>query len=152
MSDIRNLLDPKCIVLDMKATSKIDAITELCEALYHAGRARNADALKDAVLEREAQIPTGIGMGIAIPHGKSDSVVHPSVAFGRSKTGVDFGAADGVPADLIFLLAVPGNAAADHLAILANLARSLLDESFRLGLRTAQSAKDVLEVMSAVLS
>ena len=90
---------------------------------------------------------TGMESGIAIPHAKSPAVVRPSVAFGRSEAGVDFGAEDGSSADLIFLIAAPEGADDLHVRVLSRLARRLIHEEFRTALRDAGSPEAVYDVI-----
>jgi mannitol/fructose-specific phosphotransferase system IIA component (Ntr-type) len=85
--------------------------------------------------------------GIAIPHAKSPSVTRASVAFGRSASGVDFGAEDGTPADLVFLIAAPEGADDLHVRVLSRLARRLIHESFRTALREADSSAAVVDII-----
>jgi PTS system fructose-specific IIA component len=98
------------------------------------------------VRAREAQMPTGIEGGIGIPHCRSEHVTAPTVGFGRSAAGVDFGAEDG-PAHLIFLIAAPAGGDAAHMGILAALARRLVHESFRQKLHQAPDAETVANIV-----
>ena len=97
--------------------------------------------------EREAKMATGMPGGIGLPHARSAHVVAPSLAVGRVPAGVDFGAPDG-PATLVFLIAAPAEGDADHLKILASLARRLVHESFRDSLRAAPDAETVAEIVT----
>ncbi len=99
-----------------------------------------------AVLDREAEYSTGIGMGIAIPHGKSSGVKEASLVFARSKNGVDFDSMDGQPAHLLFMIAVPEAANDDHLKILGTLSRKLMHQSIREALMNATTYEDVIAV------
>ncbi|MBD7956650.1 PTS sugar transporter subunit IIA [Microbacterium sp. Sa4CUA7] len=110
------------------------------------GRATDADALAADAWAREQKDETGLPGGIAIPHAKSAAVTVPSLAFARLSPGVAFGAPDG-PADLVFLIAAPADAAEAHLAVLSKLARSLMQEDFTAGLRAATSADDVVHIV-----
>ncbi len=120
--------------LDLSADSKEAAARSLAERMAGAGRVTNLEGFLDDVAAREAQTPTGMDGGIGIPHCRSEHVTEPTLAFGRSADGVDFGAADG-PADLIFLIAAPAGADHDHLSILSGLARHLMDPAFTSALR-----------------
>jgi mannitol/fructose-specific phosphotransferase system IIA component (Ntr-type) len=99
------------------------------------------------VRAREESGPTGMEMGIAIPHGKDEAVTSPSVAFGRAPGGVDFKAPDGTPADLVFLIAAPEGGSDVHLTVLSRLARKLVHEDFRESLRTAGSEEEVVSII-----
>jgi PTS system fructose-specific IIA component len=115
------------------------ATTLLAGLLADSGRVTDKDGFLADVRAREEQMPTGLDGGIGIPHARSAHVAEASVAFGRSRSGVDFGAADG-PATLIFLIAAPDGAGADHMKILGALARKLIHAEFKDGLREAPDA------------
>src|SRR5699024_4849458 len=84
-----------------------------------------------AVLKREKEGTTGIGMGVAIPHGKSKTVQQPTLVFGKSKGGIEYDSLDGNPVYLMFLIAVPENSSDEHLKILSHLSRKLMREEIR---------------------
>ncbi|GAA2950131.1 fructose-specific PTS transporter subunit EIIC [Streptomyces enissocaesilis] len=122
--------------LDLAATTKEEAARSLAERMVALGRVTDLDGFLVDVAAREAQMPTGLDGGIGIPHCRSAHVTEPTLAFGRSTPGIDFGAPDG-PADLIFLIAAPAGADDAHLTILSGLARRLMNEDFTTALRTA---------------
>ncbi|MGA5197740.1 PTS fructose transporter subunit IIABC [Streptomyces exfoliatus] len=124
--------------LDLSADTKEAAARSLAERMVTLGRVTDLDGFLADVAAREAQMPTGLDGGIGIPHCRSAHVTEPTLAFGRSAAGVDFGAPDG-PADLIFLIAAPAGADDAHLTILSSLARHLMDEEFTDALRSATS-------------
>ncbi|WP_326597313.1 PTS fructose transporter subunit IIABC [Streptomyces sp. NBC_01803] len=130
------LITADLVDLDLAATTKETAARSLAERMAAADRVTDLDGFLADVAAREAQMPTGLEGGIGIPHCRSAHVTEPTLAFGRSAAGIDFGAADG-PADLIFLIAAPAGADDDHLTILSRLARSLMDPEFAQALRTA---------------
>ncbi len=126
--DIANLLSPEAVIPKLHATSKKQALQEL---------ARHAAALAglhertifDVLLERERLGTTGVGNGIAIPHGKLAGIARLYGLFARLETPIDFDAIDEQPVDLIFMLLAPENAGADHLKALARVSRLLRDRS-----------------------
>ncbi|WP_097986142.1 PTS fructose transporter subunit IIABC [Streptomyces sp. f150] len=128
------LITAELVDLDLSATTKDAAARSLAERMVAAHRVTDLDGFLDDVAAREAQMPTGLDGGIGIPHCRSEHVNAPTLAFGRSAAGIDFGAADG-PADLIFLIAAPAGADDDHLTILSGLARRLMDPEFTAALR-----------------
>ncbi|MEI7032171.1 fructose-specific PTS transporter subunit EIIC [Streptomyces pratensis] len=128
------LITADLVDLDLSATTKDAAARSLAERMAVARRVTDLDGFLADVADREAQMPTGLDGGIGIPHCRSEHVNAPTLAFGRSARGVDFGAADG-PADLIFLIAAPTGADEDHLTILSGLARRLMDPQFTAALR-----------------
>lgn len=128
------LITADLVDLDLSAETKNAATRSLAERMVAAGRVTDLDGFLADVAAREAQMPTGLDGGIGIPHCRSTHVSAPTLAFGRSGPGIDFGAPDG-PADLIFLIAAPAGADEDHLTILSSLARRLMDPSFTGALR-----------------
>ncbi|WP_330288644.1 PTS fructose transporter subunit IIABC [Streptomyces sp. NBC_00576] len=125
--------------LDLSAQTKDAAARALAERMVAKGRVTDLDGFLADVAAREAQMPTGLDGGIGIPHCRSEHVTEPTLAFGRSVAGIDFGAADG-PADLIFLIAAPAGADDAHLTILSSLARQLMNDEFTAALRSVGDA------------
>ncbi|MGV9787084.1 PTS fructose transporter subunit IIABC [Streptomyces sp. NPDC003435] len=125
--------------LDLSAESKEAAARALAERMVAQGRVTDLDGFLADVAAREAQMPTGLDGGIGIPHCRSEHVTEPTLAFGRSAAGIDFGAPDG-PADLIFLIAAPAGADDAHLTILSSLARQLMNSEFTDALRAVSDA------------
>ncbi|GHB37567.1 PTS lactose transporter subunit IIC [Streptomyces viridiviolaceus] len=136
MSD---MITADLVDLDLSADTKEAAARALAERMVALGRVTDLDGFLADVAAREAQMPTGLDGGIGIPHCRSEHVTEPTLAFGRSAGGIDFGAADG-PADLIFLIAAPAGADDAHLTILSSLARQLMNEEFTTALRAAGDA------------
>ncbi|WP_327372450.1 fructose-specific PTS transporter subunit EIIC [Streptomyces sp. NBC_01216] len=128
------LITAGLVDVDLSAETKQAAARSLAERMVAAGRVTDIDGFLADVAAREAQMPTGLDGGIGIPHCRSEHVTAPTLAFGRSASGIDFGAPDG-PADLIFLIAAPAGADDDHLTILSSLARRLMDPAFTAALR-----------------
>ncbi|MFF5129952.1 fructose-specific PTS transporter subunit EIIC [Streptomyces syringium] len=132
------LITADLVDLDLSAETKEAAARSLAARMRELGRVTDLDGFLADVAAREAQMPTGLDGGIGIPHCRSAHVTEPTLAFGRSATGIDFGAPDG-PADLIFLIAAPAGGDADHLSILSALARHLMDPEFTSALRAAEA-------------
>jgi PTS system fructose-specific IIC component len=128
------LITADLVDLDLSADTKEAAARALAERMVAQGRVTDLAGFLADVAAREAQMPTGLDGGIGIPHCRSAHVTEPTLAFGRSTAGVDFGAADG-PADLIFLIAAPAGADDAHLTILSSLARQLMNAEFTSALR-----------------
>ncbi|MFF3645924.1 fructose-specific PTS transporter subunit EIIC [Streptomyces sp. NPDC002564] len=133
--------------LDLSAETKEAAARSLAERMVALGRVTDLDGFLADVAAREAQMPTGLDGGIGIPHCRSAHVAEPTLAFGRSARGIDFGAPDG-PADLIFLIAAPAGADDAHLTILSSLARQLMDAGFTGALRAAGTAAEAAALIS----
>ncbi|WP_199425808.1 PTS fructose transporter subunit IIABC [Thermaerobacillus caldiproteolyticus] len=145
---ITDLLTKETIVLDVKARTKAEVIDELVQQLDKAGVLHDSHAFKESILAREAQSTTGVGDGIAIPHAKTAAVKTPAVAFGRSKSGIDYDALDGKPSYLFFMIAAPEGANNTHLEALARLSTMLMDASFRSQIESASTNEEVIEVIA----
>ncbi|MEU9450485.1 fructose-specific PTS transporter subunit EIIC [Streptomyces sp. NPDC048277] len=137
MSD---MITADLVDLDLSADTKEAAARALAERMVALGRVTDLEGFLADVAAREAQMPTGLDGGIGIPHCRSAHVTEPTLGFGRSAAGIDFGAADG-PADLIFLIAAPAGADDAHLTILSSLARQLMNTEFTDALRSAGDAE-----------
>jgi fructose PTS system EIIA component len=141
-----DLITIDLVDLDLTAEDRHEATRDLAERLKEAGRITDLDGFLADVRAREAQMPTGIEGGIGIPHARSAFVTEPTLGFGRSTAGVDFGADDG-PAHLIFLIAAPEGGGSDHMTILASLARRLVHASFRDALLAATDPQAVVDLI-----
>jgi mannitol/fructose-specific phosphotransferase system IIA component (Ntr-type) len=130
MARIQDLLDGDLIIEDLQATDKTGVIREIASFLKSRGKVRDEDEVFDIVMRRESTT-TGIGEGIANPHGRMKDLPGVIVVFGRSRKGVDFQSMDGKPAHLFFLFITPENRPEDHLAVLRRLARITRDPVLR---------------------
>ena len=126
--EISDLISESAVIADLKVTSKKQALQELATKAAQATDVGSRQVF-DTLLERERLGTTGIGNGVAIPHGRLPGLERPAGVFARLKTPVDFEAIDGEPVDLIFLLLAPESAGADHLKALARVSRLLRDRS-----------------------
>jgi len=145
---ITEILRKEFILEELKAESKREALVELTEAFARGGLIFDPDAMLHVLLEREKLGSTGIGDGIAIPHGKLTGLEEIVVAFGRSSEGVDFEAMDGKPAHLFFLLMAPENSVGQHLKALAKISRMLKDEAFRKRLLAARERDELFRALA----
>ena len=118
---ITDLLDVKSICLDAAPASKEEALNQAVDLMLKSGKIKDAKKYKEAVYAREAEGTTGIGEGIAIPHGRGDSVAKPGLAAMVIKNGVDFEALDDEPVHLLFLIAAPDTKDNVHLDVLSKL-------------------------------
>ncbi|MUV36866.1 PTS system fructose-specific EIIBBC component [Lentibacillus sp. JNUCC-1] len=148
---LTDITTPELIKTRLNGTTRDEVMDELIKMLNASGVIESADTYKETLLAREAEGTTGLGMNIAIPHGKSSTVRKPAVAFGIQSTGVDWNSMDGTRAKLIFMIAVPkereGN---DHLKILQMLSRRLMDESFREQLLEAESKEEAYKLLDTI--
>ncbi|PTE44101.1 PTS fructose transporter subunit IIC [Staphylococcus equorum] len=144
---ITELLTKDTIAMDLSSTEKNGVIDELVNQLDKAGKLNNVTTFKEAIHNRESQSTTGIGEGIAIPHAKVAAVDTPAIAFGKSKSGVDYQSLDMQPAHLFFMIAAPEGGAQTHLDALAKLSGILMDEKVREDLLHANSPQEVLRII-----
>jgi len=144
---VSTLTTPELIDLNLDADDRAAATRLLAQRLVATGRVSDLDGFLADVTAREEQMPTGLEGGIGIPHARSPHVTEPSLAFGRTGVGVDFGAEDG-PAHLIFLIAAPSDGGADHMTILAALARRLVHASFREALSNVTDAASAADLIT----
>lgn len=150
---MNNIINKKLVKLDIDGNNKKEIIVELAKLIDEEGRLNSIDEYIEEVFKREELSTTGIGFGVAIPHGKTNAVKVPTVAFGRTKNGVEWQSLDGKPVHMIFLLAVPEKAASNaHLKILAALSRKLMDENFREELLTANSEEKLIESLETIFT
>ncbi|MBU7598649.1 fructose-specific PTS transporter subunit EIIC [Streptomyces sp. P38-E01] len=144
-------LTAETVGLRLEATERDAAISELAALLARTGRVRDQAELVRVALAREEQGSTGLGEEIAVPHAKTDAVTAPVVGFSRSPDGIGWNSVDGTRARLIFMIAVPEAAAGDeHLRILAQLSRKLMDGGFRERLQSAPDTSAVLAVLREI--
>jgi PTS system nitrogen regulatory IIA component len=142
------LLRKEFILEDLKADGKREVLAELAGA-FAKGEARfDLQEMLHVLLEREKLGSTGIGDGIAIPHGKLAGLEEIMVAFGRSRAGIDFDTMDGKPAHLFFLLVAPEESAGQHLKALAKISRMLKDADFRKRLLESEGREELIGVFT----
>ena len=142
--NIQELLSATRVKFDMVSNNKADVINELIDILHADGKLSDKEQYKQAVLRREKEFSTGIGMGIAIPHAKDASVKEAALTLGISQKGVDYEALDGTDAHLFFLIAVPADSNDVHLKVLSYISRKLMHQEVRDRLLTAKNYDDVL--------
>ncbi|MFO8065854.1 MAG: PTS sugar transporter subunit IIA [Spirochaetota bacterium] len=143
---LSDILDPRCVVLELSARRKRQAIEELVATLEAAGKINNAKKLTKEILEREKLTSTAVGNGLAVPHKLSQEAPETALAIGRAPAGIKFGAPDNEPVTLVFLLVGPTGAHTAHLRLLSRLSRYLHDPTFRSSLLEAPSAEALIEV------
>jgi fructose PTS system EIIA component len=141
-----DLITAQLVDLDLLDTEAAAVTRHLAGLLVAAGRATDLDQLIADLKAREVQLPTGLEGGLAIPHCRSIAVTEPTLAFGRSTAGVPYGAPDG-PAHLVFLIAAPDGGGAEHMTVLAKLARRLVHASFTDALRSATDPQTIVDLI-----
>lgn len=148
LTDITSL---ELIETDLKGETRDDIIDEMIQKLKHVGALHSVTEFKQAIMNREQESTTGIGINIAIPHGKSAAVGKPSVVFGIKQSGIDWKSLDGTEAKLIFMIAVPkGNERNEHLKILQMLSRKLMDDSYRERLLSVQTKAEAYKLLDEI--
>ena len=144
---ISEIFNPQLIISNLKAHDKKGVLEELSQKITEQNPSLNKRSLLQVLLEREKLGSTGIGDGIALPHGKLAELSNLLISFGRSINGLDFDSIDEQPAYLFFLLLAPENSAGMHLTALAKISRMLKDGNFRQRLMGAKSRKEIYQVI-----
>ena len=141
--EIKDLLRKELMIMDLKASTKMEAIDEMIEKLKTEGIISDADEFKKLILAREEKSSTGLGEGIAMPHAKTSVVVKPSVLFARSHKGLDYDSLDGEPVHIFFMIAASEGAHDLHIETLAKLTKMLLNDDFTKGLLTCNNSDEI---------
>jgi len=149
MMILTRILKPSCVKVPLEGKDKLSAITELVNVLDANKLLSDRDDALQSVLTREQTKSTGIGSGVAIPHGKCKAVRELVMAIGIARQPVDFGSVDGKPVSIIILLISPSDQTGPHIQALAQISRLMLDEALRNKLRKAGSAKEVCGLLSS---
>ena len=144
---ISELLDPRAIVADLQAKDKTRALAELTDSLISCEPSLDRENVIAVLQERENLGSTGIGDGVAIPHGKLAGIPELKLVFGRSHSGVDFESMDGQPAYLFFLLIAPEESIGVHLKTLARISKLLKDSTVRKKLMEAHDQQEIYQVI-----
>ena len=144
---LTQFLNERLIKLNLIANNKIDVITELVDLMHSSGEIEDKELFLESVIEREGMGSTGIGHGVAIPHGRADVAKRLIIAFGRSPEGIEFDAIDNQKVNLFFMLAPPKGDMGLYLKALAELARLLNQEEFRKALVNARSPEEVIAII-----
>ena len=142
------LITDEQVVLDLTGADRHEATRALAERLVASGRCTDLDTFLTDVSERESKMATGLPGGIGIPHARSAAITEPSLVFGRSTDGIDWGAKDG-PATLVFLIAAPEGGGDAHMQMLPKLARALMKKDFKAALAAATTEAEVVAIVEA---
>lgn len=140
---ITDMFKKQYIIEDLKAKSKRAVLAELSEIFTRDHAGIHGEAMVEVLLDREKLGSTGIGDGIAIPHGKLKGLDSLVISFGRSREGIDFDSIDGRPVHIFFLLMAPESSTGQHLKALAKISRMLKDQEFRNGLLSAKDQEEL---------
>ena len=145
---ITDLLDARSILLDASPKSKSEALDQIVDLMVKSEKINDKEAYRKQVYAREEESTTGIGEGIAIPHGKCDAVTKPGLAAMVVKDGVDFDSLDGEPVTLMFLIAAPNTEDNIHLDVLSKLSVLLMNEEFTEALRNAETVEEFMGIIN----
>lgn len=144
---LHEIINENKIIPELKARDKKGALEELAEAIANQEPSVDKAALVKVLMEREQLGTTGIGDGVAIPHGKLNDIRGPIISFGRRREGLDFDSIDGQPTYIFFLLVAPDNSSGIHLQVLAKIAKMLKSSAFRQRLMSAESTKELYQTI-----
>ena len=149
--NLRQLVPPECVILELSKSEDEDVIAEMIDHLIQIDRIaeEQRDSFVQAVIERELQVGTGLGSGVAIPHARVEGIDEMTAVFGRSTEGVDFESPDNAPSHCIVLLLAPEGQTAQHLQTLSELAKVFSQCECREELMAAQTAPEVAAIFSA---
>lgn len=146
--NIMDILDEDSIIAELTSKDKKGVLEELVSVLVEHGRLHDKEKAVQVLLERERLGSTGIGDGIAIPHGKLKEIQGIVCSFGRTKAGIDFQSIDEKPAHLFFVLLAPEDSASEHLQALARLSRLLKDDQLRRRLIEVNSKEEIYRIIA----
>ena len=145
---LTQILQPTCVKAPLEGKDKGSVITELVDLLDANGLLLNRKTVLDSVFAREQTRSTGIGSGIAIPHGKCNAVKELVMSIGVASEAIDFASVDEKPVTIVLLLVSPANQTGPHIQALAKISRLMLDEQFKQKLEKAKSAEEAYEILS----
>ncbi len=145
---LTQILKTNCVKVPLESKDKESVIKELVDLLDASGQVQNRDMVVESVLMREQTRSTGIGSGIAIPHGKCKGVKELVMAVGIAREPIDFESIDNKPVSIIVLLASPSDRTGPHIQALARISRLMLDEEFKKKLENAETNEQLYELIS----
>lgn len=146
--NLRKVLSPETVWVDLKADTKQGIIEEMVGRLYAAGKINDRDAVLSAVMERESKMSTGMQNGVAIPHGKTDSVKSLVAAVGLNKSGVDFDSMDDEPATIFIMTISPTTRTGPHIQFLAEVSRLISQATEREKLLSAKTHSEIYDILT----
>jgi PTS system nitrogen regulatory IIA component len=146
--NLKKLLSEDTVILELKGTTKDAIIQEMIDLLVARGRIKDREAALKAVMEREQKMSTGMQHGIAIPHGKTDSVDKLVTAMALKKEGVDFGSMDGKPSTIFIMTISSVSRTGPHIQFLSEISQVLNDPEKRERILLAQSTSEVMEILT----
>ena len=144
--NIISLLDSSTVIPDLKASSKKEVLNELISSLSSKVDSEELETIREAVFEREKIMSTGVGKGLAIPHGKASGIKDNYAAFALLDSPVEYEAIDGQPVSMVFLLVGPQSSNSFHIKMLSRISRLMNNSEFRMELNECKTADEILEI------
>lgn len=145
---VEDVLDIKQVVIDLEASSQAEVIERLANELDKKGVLSNKEAYIQSVLEREEHSTTGVGNGVAIPHGKSEAVTEAAIAFAQLNTPVEWQSLDDQPVVIVIMLAIPNSEKGEtHLRLLSEIAMKLMDDEFIVALKEETNPANIIKIL-----
>lgn len=147
--DLKNVINRENVLVDIEGTTKEEVLKVLCNQLFNTGYINDVDDFYADVLAREEEGLTGLGKGIAIPHGKSESVINTTIAIGKTKQPIEWGSLDDKPVEVILLFAVKNSdATTTHIKLLQKVAIMLADDEFLVALQKAENEDELFGMIT----
>ena len=146
---ITDILAPSCIRLDLEANDKYEVLTRLVDVLNETGKVKDRDELLKVITDREKLMSTGIGQGVALPHGKTNVVTESMAALATLRDPIDFDSLDDKPVSIVLLLVGTESNVGAHLRLLSRISRMVGSDQFRASLQSARTVEDVVDLFSA---
>lgn len=147
--DLKNVINRENVLVDIEGTTKEEVLKALCNQLFNTGYINDVDDFYTDVLAREEEGLTGLGKGIAIPHGKSESVINTTIAIGKTKQPIEWGSLDDKPMEVILLFAVKNSdATTTHIKLLQKVAIMLADDEFLVALQKAENEDELFGMIT----
>lgn len=147
--DLKNVINRENVLVDVEGTTKEEVLKALCNQLFNTGYINDVDDFYADVLAREEEGLTGLGKGIAIPHGKSESVINTTIAIGKTKQPIEWGSLDDKPVEVILLFAVKNSdATTTHIKLLQKVAIMLADDEFLVALQKAENEDELFGMIT----
>jgi fructose-specific phosphotransferase system IIA component len=143
---VLDLLNKNCVIANLKGQTKDEVINELIDVFKDDPRVIDLEKVRDAVVEREKIMSTGVGKGFAIPHGKTNAVNDILAAFGKTNNPIEYDSLDGHPVYLVFLLVGKDNLVSKHIKLLSRISRMMNKDDFREKLIKANTSEEILEI------
>jgi PTS system fructose-specific IIA component len=146
---ITDILAPSCIKIGLEVTDKEDVLTKLVDTLNKTGSVKDRDALLQVIMDREKLMSTGIGHGVALPHGKTNVVANSIAALATLQTPIDFDALDDKPVSIVLLLVGTEGNVSVHLRLLSRISRMIGSDQFRSALIASRTPEEVLDLFAS---